>query len=35
MLELAEEKVSTENIVRDMLISGATVREAFAAHRVL
>lgn len=35
VVELAEEKVSTENVVRDMLISGSSVREAFAAHRVL
>jgi 4-hydroxy-4-methyl-2-oxoglutarate aldolase len=35
VLALAEEKVSTENVVRDMLLSGVSVRDAFAAHRVL
>lgn len=35
VLALAEEKASTENVVRDMLMAGASVRDAFAAHRVL
>lgn len=35
VLSLAEEKVSTEDVVREMLLRGSSVREAFAAHRVL
>lgn len=35
VLTLAEEKMSTENVVRDMLLRGTSVRDAFAAHRVL
>jgi 4-hydroxy-4-methyl-2-oxoglutarate aldolase len=35
VLTLAEEKMSTENVVRNMLLHGTSVRDAFAAHRVL
>jgi 4-hydroxy-4-methyl-2-oxoglutarate aldolase len=35
VLALAEEKVSTENVVRDKLREGMSVRDVFAAHGVL
>lgn len=35
VLTLAEEKLATEDVVRDELARGLSVREVFAAHRVL